>query len=116
MGLSVSEVIFTPFITQADDQTKVPCFWLVFCLFFFLKGLLARSCRSSRFRFLGADTILHGIFNAHHETGQEHFLGTSNHLIQRTVLQGLHDDGRGCPAGSELRICDHVEDIVGIRF
>lgn len=33
MGLSVSEVIFMPFITQADDQTKVLYFWLVFCFF-----------------------------------------------------------------------------------
>lgn len=84
MGPSVSEVIFMLFITQADDQTRVLWFWLVCCLFF-LNGLLARSCRSSRFSFLGADTILHSIFNAYHETdhetGQEHFLGTSTHLI-----------------------------------
>lgn len=59
---------------------------------------------------------LHSIFNTHHETDQEHFLGNSTHLIQRTVLQGLNNNGRGCPAGSELRIRDHVEDIVGVGF
>lgn len=69
-----------------------------------------------RFRFLGAATTLHSTLSAHHEPGQEHFPGTSTHLIQRTVLQGLHNDGRRCPAGSELGICNHVEDIVGVGF
>lgn len=37
-------------------------------------------------------------------------------LIQRTVLQGLNNYGRGRPAGSELGVRHHVEDVVGVGF